>query len=272
MAAASPIRVLMFGDVVGQPGRIALAEWVPKLRKQHRVDCVIANVENLAHGKGITEKTLAELLRAGVDFCTSGNHVLNKHGAAMLEDPSVPVIRPANFPDGTPGRGHARVKVGAHTLLVINLIGTVFFRDGATYANPFLTADAILASKDAKGVNGVIIDWHTEATSEKLALGWYLDGRVSAVFGTHTHIPTDDLRILPHGTAFRADLGMVGLRDEVLGAEKDIIIQNFVHPDASRAHVWTDEGPTQLHGVLLEIDPKTGHATHVSGIDHEGNA
>lgn len=269
MASSSSIRVLLFGDVVGKPGRAILAKWVPKLRQEHRVDLVIANVENLAHGKGITTKTLGELLRTGVDFCTSGNHVLNKEGATMLADPSVPVIRPANFPDGTPGRGYASVPVGSRTLLVINLIGTTFFRDGTKYANPFQMTDAILETPEAQNADGIIIDWHTEATSEKVALGWYLDGRVSAVFGTHTHVSTDDLRILPNGTAFRSDLGMNGLRDEILGAEKGIIIQNFVHPETSRAHVWTDNGPTQLHAVLVEIDPATKLAAHVERIDHE---
>ncbi|MFH1171503.1 MAG: TIGR00282 family metallophosphoesterase [bacterium] len=268
-ARSATVRVLMLGDVVGKAGRTMLAKRLPVLRKKHHIDCVIANVENLAHGKGITARTLGELLRTGVDVCTSGNHVFNKEGEVLLRDPKYPVIRPANYPDGTAGRGWITVPVRNTTLLIINLIGTVFFRDGATYKNPFQTADTILDLPEAESADGIIIDWHTEATSEKLALGWYLDGRATAVFGTHTHVATDDLRILPKGTAYRSDLGMVGLRDEILGAERGVITENFVHPESSRAHTWTEEGPTQLHGVLLDIDTKMKCAIRVEKIDQE---
>ncbi len=262
-------RVLVFGDVVGKPGRRTLRELVPLWRKKHKVDFCIANVENIAHGSGITRKTLDEILAIGVDYCTSGNHVLKKNGAEMLADPSVPIIRPANFPDTAPGRGATLVPVGERSLLLINLIGTTFFKEGATYGNPFAAVDQILKQYAKEKPNGIIVDWHAEATSEKVAMGWHLDGRVSAVFGTHTHVPTSDLRILPQGTAFRTDLGMTGLRDQVLGVDREVVIHNFVQPDDHMRHQWPDDGPVQAHAVLLDIDPATGKAVAVQALDAE---
>jgi metallophosphoesterase (TIGR00282 family) len=267
-----PFRILLIGDVVGKPGRDAVRRWLPDIREECGISYVVANVENLAHGKGITKKTLNDLLGSGVDYCTSGNHILNKEGEALLADASVPVLRPANMPEGTPGRGSATVNVGPYSLLLLNLIGTTFFVDGARYANPFLAADALCDGKAANAANGILIDWHAEATSEKVALGWYCDGRVSAVLGTHTHVATDDLRILPKGTAYRSDCGMTGLRDEILGADRGIIIENFLHPSESRAHTWADEGPVQFHAVAVDIDPKTKRASAVQKIDRESEA
>lgn len=269
--AASTLRILILGDVVAKPGRAAVRRWLPEIRKKKKVDFVIANVENLAHGKGITRKTLKELLDAGVDCCTSGNHILSKEGAELLNDSSLPVIRPANFPDGTPGKGDGIFDVGKTRVLVINLIGTTFFRDGATYANPFLTADAILAKHEHETLHAIIVDWHAEATSEKIALGWHLDGRVSVIVGTHTHVPTADLRILPAGTAFRSDTGMTGLRDEVLGSERGVILHNFLHPNDTHAQQWTDSGPVQFHAVLVDVDRSTRRALRVETIDHESD-
>lgn len=263
------LRVLVFGDVVGKPGRRALRELVPLWRKKYKVDYCIANVENLAHGDGITPKTLQEILDAGVDYCTSGNHILKKNGTEMLADPSIPVLRPANFPATAPGRGAALVSVGTFRLLLINLIGTAFFKEGETYSNPFAAVDQILKEHKDEKPNGVIVDWHAEATSEKVAMGWHLDGRVSAVFGTHTHVPTTDLRILPQGTAFRTDLGMTGLRDHVLGVDREVIVHNFVQPDDHVRFAWPDDGATQAHAVLLDIDPATGKAAAACALDHD---
>ncbi len=263
------MRILFFGDVVGGPGCRAIKELLPAWRAEHQIDAVIANVENLAHGKGITPKTLGELLSAGVDYCTSGNHVLFKDGRTMLADPAVPVLRPANFPAAEPGRGAHILTVGDHRLLLINLIGTTFFNEGATYANPFATVDAILKEQEHESLNGIIVDFHAEATSEKVAMGWHLDGRVSAVFGTHTHVPTADLRILPGGTAFQSDVGMTGERDQVIGVDRDLIIHNFLHPDDTKAHRWTEGGAIQAHAVLLEIDPQTRKAVHCATIDRD---
>lgn len=267
--AIKPFRILFFGDVVARPGRAALAGILPVWKKKYKADAVIANVENLTHGKGITKKALDEILAAGVDYCTSGNHVLSKDGEKLLADPSTPVLRPANFPDGTPGRGDAVIQTGKFKLLVVSLIGTTFFRDGATYANPFPTADAILQKHEDESLHAVLVDWHAEATSEKVALGWHLDGRVSAVLGTHTHVPTADLRILPEGTAYRSDVGMTGLRDGILGVDRDIILHNFLHPEDRKSHQWSDHGTVQIHAVLLEVDPKTRKTTRVQALDHE---
>lgn len=263
------MRILIFGDVVGKPGRNAIREVLPSLRKEHTVDAVIANVENLAHGKGITRKTLDELFAAGVDLCTSGNHILEKEGPELLQDPALPVLRPANFPIAAPGRGHHVFAVGNFRVLAINLIGTVFFRDAEQYSNPFRTVDEILAQYVSVPFDASIVDWHAEATSEKVALGWHLDGRVSGVFGTHTHVPTDDARILPAGTAYRTDLGMTGLRDAVLGVDRDVIIHNFLAPEERTAHQWSEHGRAQLHALLVDINPATRLATHVEKIDRE---
>lgn len=267
--ASKPLRILFFGDVVARPGRAALASILPVWKKKYKTDVVVANVENLTHGKGITKKALDEILTAGVDFCTSGNHVLAKDGEKLLAGPSVPVLRPANFPDGTPGRGEAVIKIGKFKLLVVSLIGTTFFRDGAAYANPFATVDAVLKRHAKEMLHAILVDWHAEATSEKVALGWHLDGRVSAVLGTHTHVSTDDLRILPEGTAYRTDVGMTGLRDSVLGVDRDIILHNFLHPEDRKPHQWSDHGTVQVHAVLLDVDPKTRKAVHVRVLDHE---
>lgn len=263
------MRVLLFGDVVAKPGRNILAALLPQLREDLDVDYVIANAENLAHGTGITRKTLDELFAAGVDFCTSGNHVLKKEGLELLADATLPVLRPANFPADAPGRGSAIVTIGEKRLLIINLIGTAFFRDAAQYSNPFTTVDAILQAHENEQLSGIIVDIHAETTSEKVAMGLYIDGRVSAVMGSHTHVPTDDARILPAGTAYRTDMGMTGLRDMAIGVDADIVIHNFLHPEDHKAHRWSDHGMAQLHGTLVDIDPATRRATRIEKIDRE---
>lgn len=271
MKKRRPLRILHIGDVVGRAGRGAVARWLPELRKKEGLDFVIANVENLAHGKGVTEKTLNELLASGVDYCTSGDHILDKDEGRLLADEKIPVLRPANFPDGAPGRGSATVRIGESKALIVNLIGRVFFKQGTSYGSPFTVMDEMLDTS-AKDCPIVIVDFHAEATSEKIAMGWYVDGRVTSLFGTHTHVPTDDLRILPGGTAYRTDIGMTGLRDEVLGAEKGIILHNFLNPQATLAHRWTEEGPVQFHAVLVELDPTTGRSLAVERIDRESAA
>lgn len=263
------LRLLFIGDIVGKPGRKFVAEVLPELKKEKKIDVAIANVENLAHGKGITNKTLDEVFRAGVDYCTSGNHVVHKDGRTLLADPATKVLRPANFPDDEPGKGFAVIDTPQGKLLLINLIGQVFFKEGATYKNPFHVADAILKEYEGQNLSGIIVDWHAEATSEKVAIGYYLDGRVSAVLGTHTHVTTDDLRILPGGTAYRTDCGMTGLRDDILGADREAVLHNFLDPEHSKAHWWGDEGAAQFHATLVEIDASTGKATAVEKIDKE---
>lgn len=260
------MRLLIFGDVVGKPGRSAIRELLPELKKTHAPDLTIANVENLAHGKGITERTLRELRDAGVDWCMSGDHILEKESAPLLADPANHVLRPANFPKDAPGTGVAIAETPVGKVLLVNLIGQAFFRDGEKYGNPFQLIETILKKHETKMV---VVDFHAEATSEKVAMGLFLDGRVSAVFGTHTHVTTADLRLLPNSTAFRTDLGMTGLRDESLGVGKDIVIANLLHPETSHAFRWLDDGPRQLHASFVEIDETTGLATRVVSIDRE---
>ncbi|MFH1612059.1 MAG: TIGR00282 family metallophosphoesterase [bacterium] len=256
------MKILFFGDIVGQPGRDALKQILPVWKDKYNPDIVIANGENVAHGYGITKKTIDEIIEAGVDIITSGDHIFDqKEAVNLLENKSLPIIRPANFPPNTPGRGHLVIEVGTKKLLIINLIGRVFMREN--YDDPFRKADEILeeAGDDA---NVIIVDSHTEATSEKVCLGWYLDGRVSAVLGTHTHIPTADCRILPQKTAYISDVGMVGVKDSSLGVDKDIAIKRFLTQIRTRLEIA--EGPVEVNAVFIETgrDGKAEKIEHLS--------
>jgi metallophosphoesterase (TIGR00282 family) len=244
------MRILFFGDIVGRPGREALKEILPKWKKEYQPDLVVANGENLAHGKGITEKSLQEILELGVDLVTSGDHIWDQKGVAvLLEDKEIPILRPANFPECVPGQGCRVVEVRTKKILVINLIGRVFMHE--QYDDPFRKADQIL-EEVGEEINGIIVDWHAEATSEKVCLGWYLDGRVSAVLGTHTHIPTADARILPKGTAYISDVGMVGVRDSSLGMDKEMAIKRFLTQMNQKLEVA--KGSVEVNAVILELD------------------
>jgi len=244
------MKILFFGDIVGRPGRQALKEILPKWREKYQPDLIVGNGENLAHGKGITRKTLEEVLEIGLDLVTSGNHLWQKKEVfALLEDPDIPLIRPANWPSGVPGQGWRILSVRTKKILVINLMGRVFMHQQID--DPFRCLDEIL-EKLEEPVNGIIIDWHAEATSEKQALGWYADGRVSAVLGTHTHIPTADARILPKGTAYISDVGMVGVHDGVLGFKKEISLAGFLTQLPQKFEVG--EGPVEIDAVLVEIE------------------
>jgi hypothetical protein len=243
------MKILFFGDVVGQPGRQAIKESLPQWQKKYQPDFVIANGDNLAHGKGITEKSLKELLEVGVDLVTSGDHIWSKKEAiTLLENKEIPLIRPANFSDELPGQGYWLSQIRTKKILVINLIGRVFMKQ--QYDNPFKKADQIL-EQEAEGVDAIIVDWHAEATAEKVCLGWYLDGRVSAVLGTHTHIPTADAQILPQGTAYISDVGMVGPKDSSLGADKDSTLESFLKQMPFRYQIA--DGPVEVDAVLVEI-------------------
>lgn len=258
----SSLRILFFGDIFGRPGREALKSLLPELQKTFRPDFVIGNVENIAHGKGITPDTIQEVLDAGVHFLTSGNHVWSGRDVArLLSDPAIPIVRPANYPSGLPGDGCRVAKIGDTQVGVINLLGRVFMHQNVD--DPFRKADEILASLPAD-VKIILVDWHAEATSEKVALGWYLDGRVSAVLGTHTHVPTSDLKILPKGTAYVTDVGMVGPRDSVIGKNPEASIKHFLTSLPTPLDIA--EGPAQVNAVLIDIDSKTGRAVSVERI------
>lgn len=241
------VKILFIGDIVGRPGRHVLQEALPQVREQYRPDFIIANCENAASGWGITTRTAQDLLDAGIDCLTSGNHIwANKEGPSVLNN-YPEVLRPANFTPGVPGRGSGvftaanGVRVG-----VINLIGRIFM-DPADC--PFRAADAELEELgDEPAV--VFVDFHAEATSEKQAMGYYLDGRVTAAVGTHTHVPTADETILPEGTAYLTDAGMTGPVGTVIGVDREIVLRRFVQGMPERFEV-PKGGPGQLSGVLV---------------------
>ncbi|HWO73116.1 MAG TPA: TIGR00282 family metallophosphoesterase [Dehalococcoidia bacterium] len=253
------MRVLFIGDVVGHPGRRALAEILPGLREEFRLDIVIANGENAAAGRGLTLKTAKEMFAAGVDILTSGNHIWDQKEIIEELDSEVPILRPANYPPGTPGRG----MLHRNGLTVLNLQGRTFMQN---IDCPFRTADALLAGS----LEGpIVVDMHAEATSEKVAMGWYLDGRVSAVLGSHTHVPTADARILPRGTAYVSDAGMTGARDSVLGFEVEASHRLFLSQLPTRLPVADKAAHVVLNSVLVDIDEETGAARSIERVDRE---
>jgi len=252
------VRVLFIGDVVGQPGRRVVAALLPALRQELGLDVVIANGENVAAGRGLTLRTAKELFEAGVDVLTSGNHIWDQREIIEQLDGEAPILRPANYPPGTPGKGLLRCK----GLTVLNLQGRTFMD---AIDCPFRTADALL--KDAEGP--VVVDMHAEATSEKQAMGWYLDGRVAAVLGSHTHVPTADARILPQRTAYVTDAGMCGARDSVIGFEVAAVHRRFLSQLPTRLPVEEKAGVLVLNSVLVDLDEATGRARSIQRVDRE---
>ena len=252
------MRALLIGDVIGRPGRVAVERCVPRLREELGIDLVVINCENAAGGAGVTPAVADELFRSGADVLTSGNHVWRKKEAYELLKLDHRVLRPANYPDGSPGSGSCVIQtLSGQKVGVLNIQGRVFLE---AIDCPFRTATREL--ERLRLVTPVIIvDMHAEATSEKVAIGWFLDGQVSCVFGTHTHIPTADERILPKGTAFITDIGMTGPYDSVIGRKTEQILERFVSGLPVKSEVA--EGNVQLHGLLVDIDAKTGKATRV---------
>jgi metallophosphoesterase (TIGR00282 family) len=246
-------RILFIGDVVAKPGRKVLARVLPKWKEKYQPDVTIVNVENLAHGKGVTPSTLAEVDALDVDCFTSGNHIFKKNELSQECFEKYPkLIRPANFGESLPGYGYFRFSKKNQQYLIVNLNGQVFMEkqfDGAI-ANPFLAVDEIIASESQKG-DIILLDFHAEATSEKVAMGWHLDGRVSAVLGTHTHIGTSDSRILLGGTAYITDVGMTGARDSVLGVKKENALKKFLE-QGKFVNEPEEEGVLMVNGVLIE--------------------
>jgi 2',3'-cyclic-nucleotide 2'-phosphodiesterase len=256
------MNVLMVGDIFGDSGRAALAKLLPKLRQQHAIDVAVVNIENAAGGFGVTPQIARTVLEAGgVDVLTSGNHIWDKKEIIPYIGKENLLLRPANFPVGTPGSGYITVKAGPHRVAVLNLMGRVFMNP---IDCPFRKADEIVAEL-RRETPVVLVDMHAEATSEVMALGWYLDGRVSAVVGTHRHVQTSDERILPGGTAYITDLGMTGPVDSVIGVDKDIIIQRFLTQMPIRFE--PAKGPAALRGVVIAVDPDTGRATSIQRLD-----
>jgi 2',3'-cyclic-nucleotide 2'-phosphodiesterase len=260
------MKILFFGDIVGKLGRKAVAKALPGLREKYSPDFVIGNGENLAHGKGVTEKTLDEIYAAGVDFLTSGNHVTKKEGTEYLLDREKRLIRPANYPPNVPGRGYEIVKIGNKKAIIINLVGRVFFQED--FDCPFRKLDELLEIREIKKSDLILVDFHAEATSEKVAFGWYADGRVTAIFGTHTHVPTADNWVLPKGSGYVTDVGRVAAKDSVLGVEKDLVIEKFLTQIQVRFE-RPEAGLVAVDAVLLTIDDKTNRAVKVERVDSE---
>jgi metallophosphoesterase (TIGR00282 family) len=244
------MRVLIVGDIVGSPGRAIFKEVVARLRESGGVHAVVANAENAAAGQGITGELADELFKAGADLLTLGDHAWNQKEIESYIAREKRLLRPANFAPGCPGRGWGTIQTSQGALTVINLVGRVFL---PPVDCPFRTADALLAS--IPGGTPVLVDIHAEATSEKIALGYHLDGRVAAVVGTHTHVQTSDERLLPKGTAYITDLGMTGPSLSVLGRETDAVLKKFITGMPARLEVA--KGPAVLEGVIVEIERST---------------
>ena len=251
------MRMLFLGDIVGSCGREAVVKSVPGLRRELDLDYVVANGENCSGGRGLNARHADELFDCGIDVITGGNHTFQHREFYPYLDSTSGVTRPLNYPPGAPGHGIAEVG----DLVVLNLIGRVFM--GSDYDDPFRAADEAL--KTISPSRFIFVDLHAEATSEKQALGWYLDGRVTALVGTHTHVPTADNRILPHGTGYCSDAGMCGARDSVIGDEVQAVISRFLTQMPTR--LPPAEGVAMLNGVLIEADDTTKRATSITRCD-----
>lgn len=261
------MRVLILGDVMGRPARRAVRELVPSLIKNEAIDLAIANAENAAGGMGVDIKSAGELFSAGIHVLTSGNHIWKKKEIYSYLEQQPNLIRPANYPHGAPGRGWCewQAKSGLKAL-IINVQGRVFMPNHVE--DPFRCVDAILKEHGGHSTV-VIVDMHCEATSEKCAMGWYLDGRASAVYGTHTHVQTADERILPNGTAYITDLGLCGSFDSIIGMEKDIVINGFMS-QLPRQFEVADKNVV-LQGIIVDIDETSGKAKRVERLRLHAN-
>lgn len=252
------IRIIAFGDIIGRAGREALKFIIPDIKKKYSADIIIANGENLAHNEGVTEKILNEVLENGVDFVTLGDHAFDreKEMVRIFASDSYPIIRPANFPPGIPGKGWKIIDTKKGKVAILNLLGRVFFREIPDC--PFRMADNLLKEISAE-TKIIICDFHAEATSEKKAMGYHLDGRVSAVYGTHTHIPTADEQILPKNTAYITDTGMTGPRKSVIGSDPQNSIKHFITQMPFSYEISKDP-EIEVNAIFIEIEPKNGQA------------
>ncbi|AFQ44648.1 TIGR00282 family metallophosphoesterase [Desulfosporosinus meridiei] len=258
------MHILFIGDIVGKPGREAIKRFLKPLQEKHQIDVTIANGENAAAGKGLTKEIADELYANGIEFLTMGNHVWDQRDIMNFIDRESRLIRPANYPVGAPGQGHGFIRTKGKKIGVLNLSGRVFL---PSLDDPF--SGAIRWINQIKQETSIIIvDFHAEATSEKVAMGWFLDGKVSAVIGTHTHIQTADARLLDQGTAYITDVGMTGPRDSVLGVKKEIIINRFLTQLPAKFELAN--GPIQLNAVVLDIDEETGKARRIEAIQVTG--
>lgn len=258
------LKVLVIGDIVGSPGRSAASSIIPQLKKEYDLELIIANGENAAGGSGVTPKVAKELFSFGIDVITTGDHIWKKREVVEIIDAEARLLRPANYPSGAPGKGKVVLKgKSGFDIGVVNLLGRVFMQPVDC---PFAAVRTAVSELKAK-TPIIIVDIHAEATSEKLAIGWYLDGLVSAVLGSHTHVQTADERVLPKGTAYITDLGMTGPFDSVLGRRVEQILERFITGMPTRFEM-ADEN-IQLQGVVIDIDPKTGRAHSIERIQRK---
>ena len=254
------MRLLFIGDIVGKVGREAITTYLSRLKQTYRPTVTIVNAENAAHGKGLTEKIYKDLLREGVDFMTMGNHTYGQRQIYDFIDSANRMVSQANFPEEAPGVGMRFIQINEIKLAIINLQGRAFMQD---IDDPFKKADELI-NEAKKETDYIFVDFHAETTSEKNAMGWYLDGRASAVVGTHTHIQTSDERILPGGTGYITDVGMTGFYDGILGINRHEVITRFITSLPQR-HVVPDEGRSVLSGVIIDIN-KEGRTTHIERV------
>jgi metallophosphoesterase (TIGR00282 family) len=259
---AALVRCMVIGDIIGKPGRLAVLQTLADARRELDLDLVIANGENVAAGAGLTPSLAEELLANGIDVITSGNHIWDKREVYEYLDSGRPVLRPMNYPDDAPGRGwlvHSLPDGGQ--VAVVNVMGRVFMNQ---LDSPFTAMDALLdgAAEPLPPVR--IVDFHCEITSEKNAMGWFLDGRVSAVVGTHTHVPTADARVLPQGTAYISDIGMTGPRDSIIGFSLDTVLPRFLTQLPTRFHVA--DGPVSFNAVVITAERATGRARSIEQV------
>lgn len=259
------MQIVFIGDIVGRPGRTAVKHIIPEIKKKYQVDLIIANGENASHGKGITKNSLKELHEAGIDFFTSGNHIWSKPEIAEELDKKNPIIiRPANYPEENPGVGYRIITAkNKKNVLVINVQGNVFMHQ--SLACPFKTAEKIY-NENKKNADAVIVDFHAEATSEKITMKYYLDGMASAVLGTHTHVPTADHHVTEKGTAYISDVGMVGKEDSIIGIDPENIIKRFVLQVPVQHEITA--GSAIFNSVLIDIDESNGKARSITPLSY----
>jgi metallophosphoesterase (TIGR00282 family) len=252
------MKIFFIGDIVGRPGREALVHNLPHILESHGVDLCIANAENVASGNGVTPRLGEELLKLGIDVLTSGNHVWDKKEVFAYFDQQPRLLRPANYPPTTPGKGlFTGTTRSGHPYAVINLQGRVFM---PSIDCPFRVGDELLAQL-GQTTKVIFVDFHAEATAEKQAVGWYFDGRVSAIVGTHTHVVTADEQVLPRGSAYISDVGMTGPHDSIIGVNKEIIVTKFINQLPVRFETATDN--LQINAVEIEVDEETGRALNI---------
>ncbi len=257
------LNILFIGDIVGSLGREAVKKLLPKIKKEYNPDLTIANGENLAHGKGVTETTLKEMLETGIDYFTGGNHIFaRKNFADILNNEDFKILRPANYPRQVPGRGEKVINISQKKLLLVNLIGRIFMKED--YECPFKKFDEIIKKYKNK-IDAVIVDFHAEATSEKRAFGFYADGRAVAVIGTHTHIQTADEQILAKGCAYITDAGAVSAKESVLGVDKGIVIKSFLD-QINYQHEIPRVGECEFNAVVVNIDEKNNQSKKIKRI------